>query len=177
MSKIAVIIADMFEDVEYTEPAKAFGAAGHELVHVGLKAGETVKGKTGGTEVKIDKAVQDASVEQFDALLIPGGFSPDKLRSHEEAVDFTRRFSESGKPMFIICHGPQLLINAGVLKGKKATGWKSIRQDMLNAGAEVLDLEVVEDGNMIFSRGPQDIPAFVNASLNKLKEVPQAVGR
>src|SRR5512135_3550440 len=109
MSKIAVIITDMFEDVEYTKPAQAFKKAGHELVHVGLKAGQTVKGKAKQTPVKIDKAVKDVSVDDFDVLLIPGGYSPDKLRVDESAVEFVKRFVESGKPVFSICHAPQLL--------------------------------------------------------------------
>ena len=168
MSHVAVIITDMFEDVEYSAPAKAFREKGHKLTHVGLKAGETVKGKKEGTPVKIDKAVGDVSVKDFDALLVPGGYSPDKLRAHEEAVEFVKEFVESGKPVFLICHAAQLLITAQVLKGRKVTGWKSIIQDIRNAGAEFVDKEVVEDGNLISSRSPQDIPAFIKASLAKL---------
>jgi len=168
MSKIAVIITDQFEDSEYSEPAAAFKKAGHELVHIGLKAGETVRGKKEETPVSIDKAVKDVKPDAFDALLIPGGYSPDKLRAHEEAVRFTRKFMESGKPVFSICHGPQLLITADVLKGRKITGWKSVVQDIKNAGADFIDQEVVEDGNLISSRQPGDLPAFIKASLAKL---------
>jgi protease I len=169
MSHVAVILTDMFEDVEYTEPAAAFRKAGHKLTHVGLKTGEIVKGKKEGTSVKIDKAVTDVSVEDFDALLIPGGYSPDKLRVDEKAVQFAREFVKSGRPVFAICHAPQLLITAQVLKGRRVTGWKSIIQDIKNAGAEFVDREVVEDGNLISSRGPDDIPAFIQVSLKKLK--------
>ncbi len=169
MAKIAVLIGDMFEDVEYTEPAKAFKKAGHDIVHVGLKKDSTVKGKKEGTPVKIGLAVKDAKVSDFDALLIPGGYSPDKLRAYEEAVSFTREFVESGKPVFSICHGPQILITADVIRGRKITGWKSIIQDIKNAGAEFIDREVVEDGNLVSSRQPADIPAFVEASLRKLQ--------
>lgn len=168
MSEIAVIIADKFEDAEYSRPAKAFKKEGHELVHVGLKAGKEVKGKKKGTPVRIDKAVKEVGVEDFDALLIPGGYSPDKLRAHKEPVQFVRNFVESGKPVFLICHGAQLLITADVLKGSKVTGWKSIKQDIKNAGAKYLDQPVVEDENLISSRHPGDIPAFINASLKKL---------
>lgn len=168
MSNIAVIITDLFEDVEYTEPAEAFRSAGHELIHVGLKKGNTVKGKKKETPVKIDTAVDEASVDDFDALLIPGGYSPDQLRADEKAVGFVRSFMESGKPVFSICHGPQLLITADVIRGKKITGYKSIIQDIRNAGAEFVDQEVVEDGNLISSRNPGDIPAFIKASLAKL---------
>ena len=168
MSKVAVIITNMFEDSEYTEPAKAFIDAGHQLVHVGLEAGQTVKGKKAGTQVKIDQSVAGVSVDDFDALLIPGGYSPDQLRADEEAVRFAGDFFKSGKPVFAICHGPQLLITADVLKGRKVTGWKSIVQDIKNAGADFVDQEVVEDGNLISSRHPGDLPAFIQASLKRL---------
>lgn len=168
MSNIAVIITDLFEDSEYTEPAAAFEKAGHSLTHVGLAEGNTVKGKKEGTPVKIDKAVKDVSVKDFDALLIPGGYSPDKIRVDQDAVQFTREFVKSGKPVFLICHAAQLLITADVLRGRKVTGWKSIVQDIKNAGAEYLDQPVVEDGNLVSSRHPGDLPQFTEASLRKL---------
>ncbi len=169
MKKIAVIIDDIFEDSEYTEPASAFIAAGHNLTHVGLKKGKTVKGKNEGTKVTIDEAIGKASVDDFDALLIPGGYSPDKLRSHYEAVKFVKDFMASGKPVFSICHGPQLLITADVLRNRKVTGWKSIIQDIKNAGAIFIDAEVVEDNNFVSSRSPHDLPVFIKTSLKKLK--------
>jgi protease I len=169
MSTIGVIIDDMFEDVEYSTPAKALKAAGHDLVHIGLKKEKTVKGKKAETEVPIDRAVKECGADEFDALLIPGGYSPDRLRAHEEAVQFVRTFAESGKPIFSICHGPQLLITAQVLEGRKITGWKSIAQDIKNAGAEFIDRAVVEDGNIISSRHPGDLPAFVRAVLSRLE--------
>ncbi len=168
MARIAVLITNMFEDVEYTEPAKAFENKGHDLVHVGLEANETVKGKADGTAVVIDEAVGDVKVSDFDALLIPGGYSPDQLRVDKDAVAFTRAFIQSGKPVFSICHAPQLLITAQVLDGRKATGYVSIIQDMKNAGAQFEDAEVVVDGNLVTSRNPDDIPAFIAASLEKL---------
>lgn len=168
MSKIAVIITDMFEDSEYEKPAEAFKKAGHELVHVGLKDGETVRGKREGTPVKIDRPVKGVSIDDFDALFIPGGYSPDKLRVDEDAVKFAKKFVESGKPVLTICHAPQLLITAQVLKGRKITGWKSIVQDIKNAGAKFIDQEVVEDRNLISSRSPADLSAFIEASLKKL---------
>ncbi len=169
MSTIAVIIADLFEDSEYTEPVEHFRSEGHDIVHIGCSQGETVRGKKDNTPVAVDRAVSDVSASDFDALLIPGGYSPDKLRSHEDAVGFVREFTESGKPVFMICHGPQLLITADVLRGRRVTGWKSIVQDLKNAGASFLDQEVVEDGNLISSRCPDDLPAFISASLKKLK--------
>lgn len=168
MATIAVIITNMFEDSEYAEPVKAFLDAGHRIVHVGVKAGDTVKGLKKGTPVVIDRTVKGLRIDEFDALLIPGGYSPDGLRIHEEAVRFTREFVESGKPVFVICHGPQLLISARVLKGRVITGWKSVQEDIINAGATYVDKEVVEDGNIISSRSPADLPAFIAASLKKL---------
>jgi len=168
MSTIAVIITDLFEDSEYSEPAEAFKKAGHKLVHIGLKAGETVKGKKQAMPVKVDKGVKDVSVNAFDALLIPGGYSPDKLRVDEDAVRFTKEFVESGKPVFAICHAPQLLITADVIRGRTITGWKSVIQDIKNAGAEFIDSEVVVDRNLVSSRSPADLPAFIEASLKKL---------
>ena len=169
MSKIAVIITDLFEDSEYTEPVKAFKEKGHAVIHVGLEQGETVRGKKEGTEVRIDHAIRDVSVNEFDALLIPGGYSPDKLRAHEEPVEFVKQFVNSGKPIFSICHAPQLLITADVLRGRKITGWKSIVQDIRNSGAQFVDEKVVEDGNLVTSRQPGDLPEFIAASLARLK--------
>jgi len=169
MGKVAVVIAEMFEDSEYAQPAEALKKAGHEPVHIGLKSGVTVKGKKQGTPVKIDKTAPEVKVADFDALLIPGGYSPDHLRVDEQMVRFVKEFVESGKPVCAICHAPQLLITAQVLKGRKITGWKSIIQDIKNAGAEFIDQEVVEDGNLISSRSPADLPAFIRACLIKLK--------
>jgi len=170
MSRIAVLITDMFEDIEYTKPAEAFWGAGHDLVHVGLSAGETVRGKKGEAEVIVDRAAADVSADEFDALFIPGGYSPDKLRAHDAPVEFVRAFVRSGKPVLAICHAPQLLITAQVLEGRRITGWKSIAQDIKNAGAEYVDREVVVDGSLVSSRNPDDIPAFIRASFEKLEE-------
>jgi protease I len=168
MAKVAVIIDNMFEDVEYNDPAEAFQREGHDLIHVGLKAGKEVTGKKKATKVRIDESVREVSPDQYDALLIPGGYSPDKLRADEDAVAFTRKFLASGKPIFSICHGPQLLISADRIKGRRLTGWKSIVQDIKNAGALYEDKQVIVAGNLISSRQPSDIPAFIKAALDCL---------
>jgi len=168
MSRIAVLLTDMFQDVEYEKPADAFRKAGHELTLVGLRAGVPVTGEHGMT-VRIDRAVRDVRVSDFDALFIPGGYSPDKLRIDDDAVRFAKEFVESGKPVFGICHAAQLLITAQVLKGRKATGWKSIIQDIKNAGAEYIEADVVVDRNLVTSRKPEDIPAFSKAAIEMLK--------
>ncbi len=168
MSRIAVVIDDLFEDIEYSRPAKAFKQAGHELVHVGLEQGKTVTGKKQGTQVTIDIAADKASPDDYDALLIPGGYSPDKLRAHEAPVTFVHDLVESGKPVFFICHGAQLLITARVVEGRAMTGWRSIIQDIKNAGAIYHDQSVVVDGNLVSSRHPGDLDDFIQASLDKL---------
>jgi protease I len=166
---IGVLIDDMFEDVEYTSPVKAFEKTGHQIIHIGLKEGKTVRGKKTGTPVKIDKAVKNVSVNDIDALLIPGGCSPDHLRGYKEPVNFVKDYFQSGKPLFAICHAPQILITAQLLEGRRITGWRSIIQDIKNAGAEFVNQSVVEDDNIISSRGPRDIPLFTNACLERLE--------
>ena len=168
MNRIAVLIDEGFEDSEYSEPAKAFKEAGHELVHIGLKKGAKIQGKGKKVSVKTDLSLDEGSVDQFEALFIPGGYSPDHLRADPRAVKFAADFMKTDKPVFAICHGPQILINAQALHGRKLTGWKSIAPDIRNAGGEYLDEEVVEDGNLITSRKPADIPAFIEASLHYL---------
>ncbi|MDG5814913.1 type 1 glutamine amidotransferase [Chitinispirillales bacterium ANBcel5] len=170
MAVIAILIDDMFEDVEYTTPAKAFREAGHSLVHLGLKKGAEVKGKKEGTVVAIDLETGSADPAAFDALFIPGGYSPDRLRAHKEPVVFARAFMETQKPLFLICHAPQLLISARVLEGRKLTGWKSVAVDIKNAGAEYIDAPVVIDGNMVSSRGPKDLPQFLNTCVEMLSK-------
>lgn len=168
MATVAVIMDDWFEDVEYTQPAAAFEKAGHEIVIIGLEKGKVVTGKRQKVQATIQRSLGDVSVDEFDALLIPGGYSPDRLRAHEMAVQFVKDFTKSGKPVFSICHAPQILITADVLKNHRITGYKSIIQDIKNAGAEFIDKEVVVDGNLVSSRDPGDIPAFIRESLQKL---------
>ena len=155
--KIAVLITDEFEDSEFTSPADEFRKAGHEVITIEKQAGKTVKGKKG-----------EASAE-FDALLLPGGHSPDYLRGDNRFVTFTRDFVNSGKPVFAICHGPQLLISADVIRGRKLTAVKPIIIDVKNAGAEFYDQEVVVDKDqLVTSRTPDDLPAFNREALRLL---------
>lgn len=119
--KIAVLITDEFEDSEFTSPADEFRKAGHEVITIEKQAGKTVKGKKGEASVTIDKSIDEVTPAEFDALLLPGGHSPDYLRGDNRFVTFTRDFVNSGKPVFAICHGPQLLISADVIRGRKLT--------------------------------------------------------
>ena len=168
--KIACVITDMFEDVEYTDPVKAFKDAGHEVVTIEKEKGKEVTGKQKETTVKIDASIADVNPDDFDALFIPGGFSPDQLRADDRFVAFAKHFMDVKKPVFAICHGPQLLITAKTLEGRKATGYKSIHVDMEYAGANVQDKEVVVCNNqLVTSRQPDDIPAFNREALTLLK--------
>ncbi|MFX0567749.1 type 1 glutamine amidotransferase domain-containing protein [Kosakonia cowanii] len=167
--KIAVLITDEFEDSEFTSPAEAYRKAGHEVVTIEKEAGKTVTGKQGEAKVKIDKAIDEVSPDEFDALLLPGGHSPDSLRGDDRFVTFTREFVKSGKPVFAICHGPQLLISADVIRGRKLTAVKPIVIDVKNAGAEFFDQEVVIDNDqLVTSRTPDDLPAFNREALRLL---------
>ena len=168
MATIAVLVDQLFEDSEYTRPATSFREAGHTLTHIGLKTGEKVIGKRNQESVLIDLNIADADPTEYDALFIPGGYSPDRLRVHEPVVSFVREFVEADKPVFLICHAPQLLITADVLNGRTVTGYTSIRKDMENAGAIVKDQPVVRDRNMISSRNPHDLPEFIDAALRVL---------
>src|SRR5699024_8808658 len=141
--KIATVITDMFEDIEYTDPAKTFKDAGHEVITVGKEKGDTAIGKQQDAKVPIEVGIADANSKDYDDLFIPGGFSPDILRADNRFVEFAKHFMDMKKPVFAICHGPQLLITAKTLEGRDATGYKSIQVDMEYAGAKVRDEEVV----------------------------------
>ncbi|MHB2040980.1 type 1 glutamine amidotransferase domain-containing protein [Aerococcus mictus] len=170
MAKIASIMTDLFEDSEYTSPKEALEAAGHQVVAVGLEKGATVTGKSDGTEVEIEVGIDTAKGEDFDALLIPGGYSPDKIRKYEDVLNFVRHFAYKHKPIFSICHAPQLLVNADVLHGKDITSVAQVAVDVKNAGANYFDEEVVIDSSgLISSRTPDDLPAFNKAIVDALK--------
>src|SRR3954454_20225807 len=166
--KIAVLVTNHFEDSEYAEPVQAFKEKGHEATAIEMEKGKTVKGKQGKSEVVIDENIDDVSPEEFDALFIPGGFSPDILRADERFVRFAKAFMDAKKPVLAICHGPQLLITAKTLEGRDVTGYKSIHVDLENAGANFHDEEVFVCGNqLVTSRTPDDLPAF-NREIVKL---------
>jgi protease I len=161
--RVAMLVADGFEQVEMTEPRRALEAAGATVEIVSPKAGR-VKGwetKEWGDDFEVDVVLSSADVEDYDALVLPGGvMNPDKLRVLPEARAFVRAFVDGGKPIAAICHGPWTLIDAGVVQGRKMTSWPSLRTDLDNAGASWVDQEVVVDGLLVTSRKPDDIPAF-----------------
>jgi protease I len=170
--KIAVVLGPKFEDSEFKEPYDALRNAGHEVTVVGLEAGAQILGDKGKVTASVDVAFKDVKPEDFDALLIPGGGSPDKLRAHDDPVRFVKAFMRAGKPVLAICHGPQLLLTADEYKSHRMTAWKTIQGDLKKAGADVVDQEVVVDRNLVTSRQPSDIPAFITESLKVLAQVP-----
>lgn len=169
MAKVAVVMTDLFEDVEFTSPKEALIEAGHEVMVIGTKEGTTVTGKKEKAKVKIEIGIEDARPEDYDALLIPGGYSPDKLRGDERFLNFVRHFADKQKPIFSICHAPQLLVNADVLKGKDATAVSQVAVDVKNAGGNFIDQAVViDDSGLISSRTPDDLPDFNRAIVDAL---------
>ena len=161
--KVAILAADMFERVELEEPRKALEDAGADVEIVSIHDGE-IQGFDHfdpANAVKVDRTVEEASSDDYDALLVPGGVgNPDQLRGDESAVSFVRGFHDAGKPMAVICHGPWVLVESGVVRGKRLTSWPTLETDIRNAGGEWTDEEVVVDGNLVTSRKPDDIPAF-----------------
>ncbi len=164
--RIAVVLEKDFEDSEFYVPYNRLKEEGAELTIVGLEREKLLKGKSEGYEVRVEKSFEEVKPEEFDALLIPGGYSPDKLRAHEQAVNFVKGFE--GKPIFAVCHGPQLLISADMVRGKTVTSWSSVAVDLKNAGAQWVDREVVVDGRLVTSRKPEDLDAFVSAIIDML---------
>jgi protease I len=170
--RIACILDSGFEDSEFKQPYDAFIAGGHRVTVIGLQAGKELKGKKGQVTTKAERGIDEVTPTEFDALFIPGGYSPDHLRANPKAVQFTKAFFDGNKPVLAICHGPQLLITADVVKGRKLTAWQTIQDDLKKVGANVVDQEVVVDGNLVTSRKPDDIPAFIRESNKLLEKVP-----
>lgn len=165
--RIAALVGPGFEDSEFRVPYDRFRQAGHEVVVVGLKKGEKLDGYKGRERAVVDLGLDEASADAFGALFIPGGHSPDHLRADDRAVEFVRRFRD--KPIFAICHGPQLLITAQMVRDRTMTAWKTVQVDLGNAGAKVVDREVVVDRNLVTSRKPDDLEAFVRESMRLLE--------
>lgn len=161
--KIAVLAADGYEQSELESPVAALEKAGAEIEIISLKSGEikAMKDHEWSNSVKVDQTVSDAKASDYDALLLPGGvLNPDAVRSDEQAISFVKEFFEADKPVAAICHGPQILITAEAVQGKKMTSYPAVAIDLKNAGAEWVDEEVVTDGNLTTSRKPDDLPAF-----------------
>src|SRR5919205_738548 len=169
--RVAILVEDGFEDRELTGPRDALEAAGATVTIVGPTAGAEFRGKRGEAVVTAGLAAGSARLKDFDAIVIPGGYAPDKMRMRHAMVDLAREAMDAGKPVAAICHGPQLLISANVLRGRTLTCWPSIAVDVKNAGGLYVDKPVVEDGNLITSRKPDDVPLFSDAIVRALTRV------
>jgi protease I len=171
--RVAFLATDMVEQVELTEPWKAIEEAGGTPDLVSLEEGE-IQGFNHydkGDTFKVDKTVEEARADDYDGLVLPGGVgNPDTLRMDENAVQFVRDFFEQGKPVGVICHGPWMLVEAGVVRGRKVTSWPSLRTDIQNAGGEWVDEQVVVDEGLVTSRKPDDLPAFNEKIVEELCE-------
>ena len=170
--RVAILVEEGFEDRELVGPLEALRDAGATVTIVGPTAGVEYRGKRGNAVVTSDLAAGAAKIKDFDALVIPGGHAPEKMRMRHAMVDLTRETMEAGKPVAAICHGPQLLISADALRGRTLTCWPSIAVDVKNAGGLYVDKPVVEDGNLITSRKPDDVPVFSDAIIRALARVP-----
>jgi len=167
--RIAILVEQDFEDAELTEPLRAMKDAGATVVIVGSGSRQSYQGKKRVAEVTVDTTADKVKVEEFDAIIVPGGYAPDKMRLHQPMIDLVKDAYKAGKIIAAVCHGPQLLISAGIVKGRRVTSWSSVAIDLVNAGAVWVDEPVVRDGNIITSRKPADLPEFNKAIIKALR--------
>jgi protease I len=172
--RVALLVEDDFDGREVLEPLQILRDAGLEVTLVGPAAGTTYRGRKPGAEITAELAAGKARAADFDAVIIPGGHAPDRMRLRHAMVDLVRDAYDAGKPVAAICHGAQLLISVNALRGRTVTCWPSIVIDVKNAGGRYVDRPVVEDGNVITSRRPDDSPAFSEAILRALERTPTA---
>ena len=166
--KVLIISADNFEDAELIVPYYRMLEEGHDVDIASMKKG-TIKGKR-GYEVEANKAIKDVNSEDYDFLILPGGKAPGEIRQEQKALEIAGEFFDKNKPVAAICHGPQILISAGLMKSRHATCSPSVAPEMKKAGANYEDKEVIVDGNLITSRRPSDLPAFMKELMKKIKK-------
>jgi len=169
LRKILIMVEDGFEESEFLYPYYRVQEAGYKAEIVGPKAGETYTGKY-GVPIKSELSPQEVGIEEYEAVIIPGGRAPDRMRINKGLVDIVKSAYGKGKVIAAVCHGPQMLIEADIIRGKKATCWKSVVTDLKNAGAEFADAPVVVDGNIVTSRFPGDLPRFCQELLRLLEK-------
>lgn len=166
--RIAILAEEDFEDSELVEPLRAMKNAGARVIIVGSGTKQSYTGKRGSATITADVTADKVNAEDFDAIIVPGGYAPDKMRLHQSMIDLVRKAHDLGKVVAAVCHGPQLLISAGVVRGRRVTSWPSVTVDLQNAGANWVDEPVVQDGNLITSRKPADLPRFNKAIVEAL---------
>jgi len=174
--KVACLLASGFEDSEFRVPYDRLRQAGYDVEIIGTRAGEKLEGERKKETAKTDLGIDEVQVSDYEGLLIPGGYSPDKLRADERFVAFVRDFDRTGRPLAAVCHGPQLLLAAELQRGRTLTAWKTIQSDLRQAGAKVKDQEVVVDRNWITSRKPDDLEAFSSKFLEELSDLEERGG-
>ena len=168
--RVGILVEQGFEDSELAETVRALSDSGAVVVIIGSGSSLSYRGLRGKLRVRADSTAEDVLVDQLDALVIPGGYAPDKMRLHQSMVDLVRRAHDAGKIVAAICHGPQLLISAEIVKGKRVTSWPSIAIDLANAGAVWIDEAVVQDRNIITAGRPADLPRFNKAVIEALQK-------
>ncbi len=166
--RIAILIEDNFEDSELVEPLRAMKDAGARVLIVGSGSKKCYRGKRNQAATRVDTTADKVEASQVDAIIIPGGYAPDTMRLHQPMVDLVRNAHTEGKIIAAVCHGPQLLISAGIVKGRRVTSWPSVAVDLKNAGAIWVDEPTVTDGNIITARKPADLPKFNKAIIAAL---------
>ena len=166
--RIAILAEEDFEDSEIMEPLRAMKDAGARVVVVGSGSKKSYKGKRGSATITADTTADKVKADEFDAVIIPGGYAPDKMRLKQSMIELVRKAHDLGKIIAAVCHGPQLLISADIVRGRRLTSWPSVAVDLKNAGATWVDESVVRDGNIITSRKPADLPRFNKAIIGAL---------
>jgi protease I len=166
--KVAIMVEEGFEDSEFVESMRSMKNAGARVVVIGSGTRDTYQGIRGTATASVDAAAADVDVDNFDAIIVLGGNAPDRMRLYPSMVELVKKAHDSGKVVAAICHGPQLLISADIVRGRRVTSWRSIAVDLKNAGAEWVDESVVRDGNIITSRKPADLPRFNKAIIAAL---------
>jgi protease I len=174
--RVGCLLSTDFEESEFQVPRDRLRAAGYEVVVIGFKAGETLTGKKGRETVTVDLGIDDVHVGDYEGLLIPGGYSPDKLRSDDRFVAFVIDFDATERPLGAVCHGPQLLLTAELQRGRRMTAWETVQGDLRQAGAYVDDRPVVVDHNWITSRKPEDLAEFSAKLIEELRELEERGG-
>lgn len=168
-NRVAILVENDFEDSELIEPMRALKNAGAKVILVGSGSAAVYQGKRQKTKIKADVSAGQVSAEDFDAVVIPGGYAPDKMRLHQPMIDLVRAAHDTNRIVAAICHGPLLLISADIVRGRRVTSWPSVAVDLRNAGAEWVDEPLIQDGNIITSRKPADIPKFNKAIIDALQ--------
>jgi protease I len=170
--KMVMLVENDFEDIEVTEPVRIFREAGIQVKIAGNVNDTEYTGKQKKASVRSDITPSMVMIQDYDAIYIPGGCAPDRIRLYPSMINLVKKFNDAGKMIAALCHGPQVLISAGLVKGKRMTSWPSVAVDLKNAGAEWTDEPVVIDGNIITSRKPEDIPQFTKAVIEALERIP-----